>query len=62
MLTTGAAPEAAGSGSELPLLGVTFSQFPPLGEATESVDVQEPAGPVMTSFCWAMVAALAPVW
>ena len=52
---------SGGSGSELPLLGVIFSQFPPLGRGDGDVDVQAPAGPVMTSFCWAMVAALAPV-
>ena len=62
MVTTGAAPENDGSGSELPLLGFSFSQFPLLGLATETVDDQAPAGPVITSLCGAMVAALAPVW
>ena len=52
-MTTGEEPETDGSGRELPLVGVILSQVPPLGDVTEVVADHAPAGPVMTSFCWA---------
>ena len=55
-MTTGEEPEIDGSGRELPLVGVILSQVPPLGDVTEVVSVHAPAGPLMTSFCWAGIA------
>ncbi len=60
MLTMGASPGEAGLGRLEPPFGVSFNQPPP--SAVKMEDVQAPAGPVMTSFCWAMNAVFVPSW